>query len=103
MYPGISGVLKGMSVSKCTMVDQMYQGPEVIKKYQMYFKCIKEHKVYQMYISNEEICDILQLVYVNCALFLPFLQTINVCAMDLIIIIYYHNFQIYKNIYKIYI
>ena len=39
-----------------------------------------------MYISNNGICDILHLVYLGWALFLPFLQTINVYAMDLIII-----------------
>ena len=72
---------------------------KVIKKYKMYSKCIKEYQVYQeildvssvyqvyqMYISNKSICDILYLLYVGWILFLPFLQTINMRSMNLIII-----------------
>lgn len=39
-----------------------------------------------MYISNEDICVILYFVYMCWALVLPFLQTMNLCTIDLIII-----------------
>ena len=42
--------------------------------------------MYQMYINKKDICYILYLVYVSRTLFLPLLQTINLCGVDFIII-----------------
>ena len=52
----------------------------IYKVYQIYLI------VYQMYTSNEDICDILYFVFTNWILFMLLLQTINLCVVDLIII-----------------
>ena len=52
----------------------------------MYQRILGVSGISQMSSRNEVIYDILHIVYVGWTLFLPFLQTINVCSMDLIIL-----------------
>ena len=88
------------SVSKSIIVHQVYQGSKVIKKYQMYIKCIqrvlgisKNIKCIMCILSvldisnnNKNICDTLHIVCVGWTLFLSYSQIINLCSIDLIII-----------------
>ena len=52
------------SVSKSIMVHLMYQGPKVIKRYQMYIKCIKDYQVQQGILGVSGVYQVYQVYQV---------------------------------------